>query len=169
MSRLMSLIITLLTLVSLLVSSAAAHHSFYTTKYYRVGLAELTTDDVLSAWRTKVNLSAIPLSTIRYLANWNLLSPVYVDTDIDVGSFVERLEPLFVVSVAHGDMVPLNVPLLRATRGDNREGDVLEEIAAPYGYIDLTSTRAWFAVDSDGTLLVATDGAPVSFFVYELH
>ena len=149
--------------------SASAHHASVTTKYYLVGDMELTVADVQEVWRAKLKVSAFDDETIEYLAYFNLLSPVYVDTDIDVGSFVERLEPLFVVSVAHGDMVPLNVPLLRATRGDNREGDVLEEIAAPYGYIDLTSTRAWFAVDSDGTLLVATDGAPVSFFVYELH
>ena len=79
------------------------------------------------------------------------------------------MEPLYVTSGVRGDMVPLNVVALKRDKGKYEEGDVIQPIASEYGKIEMTGISVWFAMDTDGTLLVATDGAPLYFFVLGLH
>ena len=149
--------------------SASAHHASVTTKYYLVGDMELTVADVQEVWRAKLKVSAFDDETIEYLAYFNLLSPVYVDTDIEVASWIENLQPLFVMTSSDPNMVPLNILSLATQKGKYEEGDVPDPVMAEFSKIELFGKRAWFAVDADGTLLMAADGAPLDITILVLH
>ena len=142
-------------------------------QYYPWASIDIEVADIQRVWRTKLGTAA-NAAAIRLLASMNLLSPVFVDTDINVSSLVNDLAPLFLDHVARGDLVPLSVGGLLVRKGDFREGDIVDSPSVAAGGIVFPSPAsegqtAWFAVDTDGTLLVATDGAPLSLYIMVLQ
>ena len=172
MSRPTHLIVSALAvLITLtLVVPALAHHEYKPTKYYFAGEIRLEVADIQEVWRAKLKTSAYDSETIELLAHYNLLSPVYVDTNIDVGQWTVDLLPLFVTSAGQGAMTALNVTTLESQKGDYREGDEVHAVNAASAHVQMhRGVRAWFALDADGTLLAATDGAPLLAIVEVLH
>ena len=162
------LIVSTLALLTIIAWNASAHHNSVTTKYYHLGTVTIEASDVQRVWRANLKTSAYDADMIELLALFNLLTPVFIDTDIQVSTWTAYDEPLYVADASAG-MMPLNVLLLERTKGEQGEGDTPDPVIAYNTNISLTRKQLWFAIDTDGTLLVASDGAPVAFNVYGLH
>ena len=122
--------------------------------YYWVGEIDIETEDIQRVWRTRLKAE-----TVQTLGLFNLLPPVFIDTHIDIGGLVADHRPLFLSSGSLA-LAPLRSASLDGNRGRYKEGGILDE----EGILDSVAYlhgRAWLAVDSDGTLLIATDGEPM--------
>ena len=91
-------------------------------QYYHLETVDISLTDVQRVWRSKLTSNEV-----SGLARWNLLSPIFIDTDIDVGGFVEDWTPIFVGAGSGGNaMIPLHTAMLDTRKGEYNEGDVVD-------------------------------------------
>lgn len=149
-------------LLSCILASSQPTEAQDEIRYYTLGIIELELDDVQRVWGSRLKSDRV-----RALANKNLLVPIFIDTDINVGPWVADSAALFVSGPGMA-MTPLNSRLLEGGKGKYKEGDIL---GAPevVGGVALDQGTVWFHVDSGGSLLVALDGPAMYAVIYVLE